>query len=115
MTGLSFMCVRPDLQGRGIGTRLVAWGVDQSDQRGLESFIEGTGEGVYQKCGYTPVQKVAVTLEECIVGQDNEWKELQRKMLPIRYTALWRPKGGIYEEGEPERTWDKRLGLTYTT
>ena len=38
-----------------------------------------------------------------------EWKNLLEQLMPIGYTAMSRPKEGIWRDGEPGSTWDKRL------
>lgn len=90
----------------------MAWGVAETDRRDLEGFIEGTQEGVYTRFGYTAVHKVEVTLEESKNGKCDAWLNLQRQKLPIRYTALWRPRKGDRDRDSIE-IWNQRHGKNF--
>ena len=110
--GLSLMCVNPDFQKRGLGRLLMEWGLAKMDGLGLEGFIEATdsGKGLYAKCGYRFVEEVSVNVDQA--DPSAEWKKLSGQLMPIGYTAMWRPKEGIWKDGEPHSTWDKRLKPT---
>ena len=88
------------------------WGLAKMDSLGLEGFIEATdsGKGLYAKCGYRSVKKVSVNVDRA--DPSAEWKELSGQLMPIEYTAMWRPRQGIWRDGEPQSTWDKRLKFT---
>lgn len=88
------------------------WGLAKMDALGLESFIEATdsGKGLYARCGYRSVQKVSVNVDRAEASA--EWKKLSAQLMPIGYTAMWRPKEGIWKDGEPQGTWDERLKST---
>ena len=107
--GLSLMCVYPEFQRRGLGRLLMEWGLAKIDSLGLESFIEATdsGTGLYAMCGYRPVKKVIVNVDRADASA--EWKELSAQLMPIEYTAMWRPKEGLWVVGEPQSTWGERL------
>ncbi|KAF2800991.1 hypothetical protein K505DRAFT_291735 [Melanomma pulvis-pyrius CBS 109.77] len=113
--GLSQMCVLPSHQRRGIGSMLMHWGLEHTDQQGIESFIEATEAGryLYEKFGYRAVKSVHVDMSRVNVEDEEleEWKELERKFLPLGYTALWRPIRGVQDEDEFKRTWSKRMSL----
>ncbi len=85
------------------------WGLAKIDGLGLESFIEATDSGkrLYASCGYRTVKRVSVNMDRA--DPSAEWKKLSEQLLPIGYTAMWRPREGIWKDGEPESTWDKRL------
>lgn len=110
--GLSLMCVYPKFQKRGLGRLLMEWGLAKMDGLGLEGFIEATesGKGLYANCGYRSVEDVSVNVDRA--DPSAEWEKLSRQLMPIGYTAMWRPREGIWEDGEPQRTWDKRLKST---
>ena len=88
------------------------WGLTKMDTLGLESFIEATdiGKSLYAKNGYQLVNTVSVVIDR--PDPSVEWSELSQKLLPIGYTAMWRPKWGMLRDGEPEVTWGKRLMAT---
>ena len=106
------MCVYPEFQRRGVGRALMDWGLAKIDSLGLESFIEATdsGKGLYAKCGYQFVKNVSVNVDR--PDPSAEWKKLSEQLMPIGYTAMWRPEEGIWRDGEPESTWGKRLRST---
>ena len=110
--GLSLMCVYPKFQRCGVGRLLMEWGLAKMDSLGLESFIEATdsGKALYARCGYRSVEKVSVNVDR--VDPSAEWMKLSRQLMPIGYTAMWRPREGIWRDGEPQGTWDKRLKST---
>lgn len=107
------MCVLPELQRRGLGSRLMTWGLERTDKLGLESFIEATGPGqtLYATCGYRPVRSVEVDMEKVDAGKREQWKDLERQKLPIGYVAMWRPVKGSWEGEEPQDFF-KRIGMS---
>lgn len=88
----------------------MAWGLKQVDDMGLESYIEATEEGrrLYERNGYQVVARVEVDMEGKGDGEEN-WKTLERRLLPCGFYAMWRPVGGVWMEGEPHRTWGDRF------
>ena len=88
------------------------WGLAKMDSLGLEGFVEATDSGkeLYARCGYRSVKKVSVNVDRA--NPSAEWKRLSGQLMPIGYTAMWRPRGGIWRDGEPQNTWDKRLNPT---
>ena len=109
-TGLSLMCVHPSHQRHGAGSLLMSWGIDQADSLGLESFVEATpmGKFLYEAHGYKSIKEVSVLRKE---GASIEWKVLEEKLLPIGYTAMWRPVNGVWDDSEQDRTWRERMGV----
>ncbi len=109
LLGMSLMCVLPQVQRHGIGRALMQWGMTEADKLGLESFIEAThgGQGLYAGCGCRKVASVGV--EVSLADASQEWRDLAARLLPIGYTAMWRPVLGIWEPGEPGQTWQQRL------
>ena len=103
------MCVYPKFQRCGVGRVLMDWGLVKMDGLGLESFIEATDSGkrLYARRGYRSVEKVSVDVDRA--NPSAEWKKLSGQLMPIGYTAMWRPEEGIWRDGEPQSTWDKRL------
>ncbi|WP_367871513.1 GNAT family N-acetyltransferase [Luteolibacter sp. Populi] len=57
--------VRPDLQGRGIGSKLMRLMEDEARQKGAEELALDTAEGAYRlrdwyaRCGYREVERVS--------------------------------------------------------
>jgi predicted acetyltransferase len=92
---------------------LMRWGIEQIDERGIESFIEATpaGQALYEKYGYLVVKSVHVDMSHVSVDSERmqEWKDLERRFLPLSYVALWRPVRGVQNEDEFRKIWQERL------
>lgn len=108
--GLSWCVVLPEYQKRGIGQALMAWGLTQTDQLGLESYIEATpvGRKLYERCGYRMIARVDIDIKDDDRGE--EWKRIRSQTLPSSFNCMWRPGNGLWAE-EPQKTWTERLTL----
>ncbi|KAL4899930.1 hypothetical protein BDW74DRAFT_162710 [Aspergillus multicolor] len=62
---LEALFVHPDYQGRGIGKRFLAWGVEQAERLGLDLYLEATeaGRPLYEKTGFQGLKKVDYGLD----------------------------------------------------
>ncbi|PQE03915.1 hypothetical protein CJF31_00003023 [Rutstroemia sp. NJR-2017a BVV2] len=98
--------VRQDHQRRGVGKMLVDWGVKKADALGIECYVEATdaGSNLYQKFGFGRLSKILVDAE----NGTKERHEMIQKLTPnpVQYWAMWRPKGGIVKDGEPQTLWE---------
>lgn len=54
---LNFLAVRPDLQGRGIGSSIVKWGVNMAKEESIPCALEASraGKRCYEKCGFIEI------------------------------------------------------------
>ncbi|KAL4817430.1 acyl-CoA N-acyltransferase [Aspergillus spinulosporus] len=57
---LDFLATRPEYQGKGVGTALLRWGIEQADQQQRRIYLEATTEGypVYAKRGWRAVETI---------------------------------------------------------
>ncbi|RTE77624.1 hypothetical protein BHE90_007868 [Fusarium euwallaceae] len=57
---LAFISVSPNHQRRGIGRKLVQWGLDRSEEEGVAAVLEASdaGKGLYEKMGFIEVGKM---------------------------------------------------------
>ena len=98
--------VRQDHQRKGVGRLLVNWGIQKADELDIECFVEATDAGrmLYQKFGFTKLMKVLVDAE----NGDEKRHEMIKKLTPqpVKYWAMWRPKGGILKDGAPHTLWE---------
>lgn len=98
--------VDPNHQRKGVGSLLVNWGVQKADELGIECFVEATDPGsmLYQKFGFTNLMKVLVDAE----NGTKERHEMIKKLAPqpVKYWAMWRPKGGMLRDGAPQTLWE---------
>jgi GNAT superfamily N-acetyltransferase len=63
---LKELYVRPEFQRKGLGSRLVKWGVEKADEIGLPAYTEGSTKGMqlYLSYGFKEVDRVTVDLEK---------------------------------------------------
>ena len=77
---------------------------------GVEMWIDATDLGLplYRKHGFTVVQENYLQpLRAPGSPDDEEWRRLERELLPITIWAMWRPVGGPYVEGETVKSWEE--------
>ncbi|WAO94307.1 N-acetyltransferase domain-containing protein [Fusarium falciforme] len=57
---LAFISVSPNHQRRGIGRKLVQWGLDRSEEEGVAAVLEASdaGKGLYERMGFVEVGKM---------------------------------------------------------
>jgi ribosomal protein S18 acetylase RimI-like enzyme len=57
---LEYLAVNPEYRRRGVGEKLVRWGVEQADKQGLDTVLEATLDGgkVYRKLGFEDAGKI---------------------------------------------------------
>ena len=51
---MEFLVTHPDFQGKGAGTKLLAWGVEQADELAVRMALEATPAGLalYKRFGF---------------------------------------------------------------
>lgn len=51
---LNFLAVAPEYQGRGVGKRMVAWGLEQAEKEGVSASVIAaySKDSFYQTCGF---------------------------------------------------------------
>ncbi|KAL3482412.1 acyl-CoA N-acyltransferase [Aspergillus californicus] len=94
----------PTYRGRGLARMFMEWGLRIADERGLEAWLDASefGAPLYENFGFRRVLVNAVVpVPGRELGEDErrEWEECEAVMLPIVYTLMWRPKGGVFVEG----------------
>lgn len=54
---LEYLAVNPEYRRRGVGEKLVSWGLEQADKQGLDSVLEATIDGgkLYRKLGFEDI------------------------------------------------------------
>ena len=64
MVYLHVLAVHPNHQKKGIGRRLLQWGLDEADRLGLISYLESSMDGVrlYQSSGFEKVKDISMNL-----------------------------------------------------
>lgn len=60
------LCVLPKYQGKGLGTRMLQWGLEIADREGVECWIDASpmGLGLYKKLGWKEVGEIKVDLRD---------------------------------------------------
>ncbi|KIY03998.1 uncharacterized protein Z520_00690 [Fonsecaea multimorphosa CBS 102226] len=89
---LSTLGVHPSYQGRGIGQKMVAWGLERAKKDGLPAVVIGAQgtEPFYQRCGFRHLVGNVSTVE---IEDDDEGKKVVRidKTNPLKLRGI---KGG---------------------
>ena len=73
-----YVCaVEPEWQRKGVGRRLLQWGLDEADKRGWQAYIDATPEGVglYKKLGWKERERLVVDLRDWgwVGKEDDRW------------------------------------------
>jgi ribosomal protein S18 acetylase RimI-like enzyme len=60
ITVLEYLAVNPEYRRRGVGEKLVTWGIQQADKHGLDTVLEATLDGgkLYRKLGFEDAGKI---------------------------------------------------------
>jgi predicted N-acetyltransferase YhbS len=84
-TGLDYLAVHPDNQGKGIASALVQSGIRQAEQLGLDIFVLAfrAGFGVYKRLGFRMERELIQ--DDTIYGGEGDY--------PVRFM--------IYEHSKP--------------
>ena len=63
---LEILAIHPNAQRKGIGHKLMDWGIKQADEFGEEVFLEATevGVGLYKKYGFDEITVLSIGSEE---------------------------------------------------
>ena len=101
------MFVHPAHRRRGAGRLLMGWGVEMAQEKGFEVFVEGTdlGRPLYEAFGLT-VMSVA-HLDAYERNMSDEWRKLEREILPMHFYFMWKPAEGVYQMGKTVVPWEK--------
>lgn len=62
---LDFLATHPECQGRGVGTKLLEWGMEYADERDARIYLEATMEGypLYLKHGWRKLEELVLDFE----------------------------------------------------
>lgn len=62
MVDLDSLGVAPDRQRRGIGRKLLSWGLDKATEEGRDAFLVATpsGLGLYKSAGFEEVRTAMI-------------------------------------------------------
>lgn len=102
---LDYMFTEVRHRRKGYASMLMQWGMDHADEMGLEVVVEASDQGVdlYRKFGLTPVDKIAVDMH--IDNPSNTWRKMESDFGTVLITWMWKPHGGVIEEGKTEFPW----------
>ena len=99
------MFVHPQHRRRGVGALLTGWGVDEAERRGFETFVEATdaGKPLYERFGLRVMY--VDHLDGYHPDPSDEWRKMEREILPMHWYFMWKPASGIYEKGKTSIPW----------
>ncbi|KAI9654795.1 MAG: hypothetical protein M1821_005789 [Bathelium mastoideum] len=100
------MSVLPFHRLRGVGHRLMSWGMSRAASLKLEVFTHATSEGrwLYEKFGLRVLNKFELDMN--VANPSDEWEKLRHDLGPLSFWVMWKPVEGVYEEGSP-LPWEK--------
>jgi ribosomal protein S18 acetylase RimI-like enzyme len=81
---LEIVAADPKYQGKGAGSQLMRWGLEQADAQGAEAYLEASPEAVplYRKLGFEEADKIDTFIKNERV--DGVW---YRNLFMIRQPA----------------------------
>lgn len=76
---LAALGVDPAAQRRGVGSRLVGWGLERAGREGLPATLEASARGrrLYAKCGFAVLERAPIT--EGVEGVAMVWEPVGRE------------------------------------
>ena len=85
---------------------LMEWGTKNADEMGLETWVDSTpsGEELYKKHSFVNVR--LKDLQPRMENPSEDWKQMERDVMPLRGTLMWRPVGGQFENAERSKLAD---------
>jgi ribosomal protein S18 acetylase RimI-like enzyme len=99
------MVTCPEHRRKGYGSMLMKWGMDIANQMGVEVLVEASEQGIhlYKKFGLRTIEKVAV--DTLVENPSNTWRRFESDLRGVQFWWMWKPHGGIYEQGKTELPW----------
>lgn len=91
---------------------MVNWGLERAEALGLtEAWLDATdlGRPLYARCGFRDVCRVALDPQPSRTlspAEREEWEALEKALLPIEGTVMWRPPRGEFVEGVTVKPWE---------
>ncbi|PWY93424.1 acyl-CoA N-acyltransferase [Aspergillus sclerotioniger CBS 115572] len=77
---LEFLATLPEAQGKGVGTALLKWGIEQADKRNARVYLEATEDGyaLYKKYGWEDLEVMEMDFEEFGGAGRQKWIAMMR-------------------------------------
>ncbi|RDW79324.1 uncharacterized protein DSM5745_06176 [Aspergillus mulundensis] len=103
--------VHPDYRRHGIADLLLEEECRRADALGLEAYMEAVtamGVPIFMRHGFIPYRKVSV--QPARKDADEEWRDMEEKMQPLRFWPMWRPKQGKFVAGVTRMPWEGEMG-----
>ena len=100
---LAILCVAPKFQGRGIGEKLIEYGVEQADRRNLTCHLTATpvAWNIYERYGWHVVDKHKIDLSEWFSSGGRERRENDQTAVDMGYGCyVWRRMIRLPERGK---------------
>ena len=105
---LAFLCVDPKFQRKGVGKRLMQWGMKRADQESVPLGLASSpaGEKLYRDCGFEEVgvfwleYKGTVIDDKCMI----RWGDIRapKKVLTVEKTLKLHESNGVVLQAEPK-------------
>ncbi|KAL2809140.1 hypothetical protein BJX63DRAFT_424063 [Aspergillus granulosus] len=98
--------VLPEYRQLGIADMLLVEECRRADELGIEAYMEAVtamGVPIFMRHGFIPFRKVAV--EPKNDNADYVWRDMEKKMQPLRFWPMWRPPYGKLTPGVTVPPW----------
>ena len=97
---LNVAFTHPEHRRQGAGNMLMEWGTKKADEMGLETWVDATpsGEELYKKHSFVIVR--FKDLQPRMENPSEDWKQMEKHVMPLRGTLMWRPVGDQHENAE---------------
>jgi hypothetical protein len=91
------MAVDPDHRRRGVGTLLMAAGLELADKLNVETWMEASSMGrpLYENHGFRSLSCIAFDTEK--PDASDVWRRCEHEITPQPCFAMWRPRQGLWE------------------
>lgn len=98
--------MRPKYRRQELGRLIIDWGIQKSDERGLEIYMDALPLGalLYEKYDFLTCGWVHFEAPENLEPSP-KWNELKEQSLPLEFLPHWRPVGGILGK-DTKKSWD---------
>lgn len=97
----------PEYRHLGAAQLAMEFFLQQIDELGLETFLEGSSIGtpLYLKLGFVPIVKPVMVFTPPNEGLSEDWERTVRSLHAETICIMWRPPGGAYAEGKTVLPW----------
>jgi len=104
---LNIIYTHPDYRRHGAGDMIMEWGINKAAEMEVEMWLDASVYGIplYKKHGFVIVNENNLK-PEADGEPDEEWKKIEKELVPMTLWQMWRPVEGKYVEGITQKPWE---------